>query len=64
MKEQKVVEVNAGLDSVPMRLTVDSVTGRDKGIDAVDCSVTSLCDCKILSLKKIFHLFPLKEKSI
>ena len=42
MKEQKVVEINAGLDSVPMRLTVNSVTVRDKGIDAVDCSVTSL----------------------
>ena len=30
----------AGFSSV----IVDSVTGRDKGIDAVDCSVTSLCE--------------------
>ena len=44
MKEQKVAEINAGLDSVPMRLTVNSVTVRDKGIDAIDCSVTSLCE--------------------
>ena len=35
VKEQKVSEINAGLDSVPMRLTVYSVTVRDKGIDAL-----------------------------
>ena len=42
MKEQKVVEINAGLDSIPMRLTVDRE--REREIDAVDCSVTSLCE--------------------
>ena len=42
MKEQKVVEINARLDSVPMRLTVDRE--REREIDAVDCSVTSLCE--------------------